>query len=310
MNKTPRFQKSGIKIKSNYDVKQNIIVRKEGELLSYLLENLHGYSRNNIKSLLKNHQIVVNGTPIRQFDYLVMIGDSVDILKNRHFEPTKHPLDIIFEDDEMIVINKDSGLLTIASDKEKSRTAYQEVTSYLRLTNIRARAFIVHRIDKGTSGVLMFAKNPNLQKRLQDNWNDLVLARGYMAIVMGKMQNKSDKLEMYLQENNFNLMYVTKNTREGKKSLLEYTVKKENPKYSLLDVHIDSGRKNQIRVMLGHLGHYVIGDDKYGEPDNPIKRLGLHAYELILIHPVTRKKLIFRAKLPESFNKVFASDKK
>ena len=305
MEKRNSFQKSGIRIKSNYDVKTNLVVRKDEQLLLFLLNNLTGYSRNNIKTLLKNHQVIVNGSPITQFDYGVMVGDSIDILKNRHFEPAKNPLDIVFEDDELLVINKREGLLTIASDKEKTRTALQEVTAYLRLSNIRARAFICHRLDRGTSGILMFAKNQALQKKLQDKWNDLVLKRGYFAVVEGIMEKKQDNLEMLLAENNFNLMYVTKNIKDGKKSLLEYRVMKENAKYSYLDVHIDSGRKNQIRVMLGHIGHFVLGDDKYGEPENPLKRLALHSYELVIVHPVTRKKMSFKTKAPSSFDKLF-----
>ena len=305
MKNTRTFQKSGIKIKSNYDVKSNLFVKKDDEILNFLLNNLQGYSRNNIKALLKNHQIIINGTPVKQFDYKILVGDSIDILKNRHFEPAKNPLEIVYEDDEIVVINKREGLLTIASDKEKTKTALQEVTAYLRLKNIKARAYICHRLDKGTSGILMFAKNMKLQKKLQDNWNDLVLARGYFAVVMGKMEKETDNLEMYLAENNFNLMYVTKNTKEGKLSLLKYKVLKTSDKYSYLDVHIDSGRKNQIRVMLGHLGHFVLGDDKYGEPDDPLKRLALHSYELTLIHPDTRKKMSFKTKPPVSFTKLF-----
>lgn len=302
-------QKSAYRVKSNYDVKVNFIIKKEAQLLDFLLVNLTGYSRNNIKSLLKNHQVVLNGNPTKQFDYLLVPGDSLDILKNRHFAPSKIELDIIYEDDELICINKPEELLTIASDKEKTRTAYREVNAYLRLKDLRARALIVHRLDKQTSGVLLFAKNHNLQKRLQDNWNDLVLSRKYYAIVMGNMPKKEDHLEMYLKENDYNLMYVTKDTRNGKKSILDYKVVKESEKYSLLDVSIDSGRKNQIRVMLGSIGHYVIGDDKYGEPDNPLKRLGLHAYELSLIHPATKKKLLFKAKTPPSFTALFSKEK-
>ena len=308
MNKKRPFQKSGIKIKSNYDVIASLVVKKEEQLLTYLLENLKGFSRNNIKTLLKNNQVVVNGEPIRQFDYLLAIGFTVDILKNRHFEPTKTDLDIIYEDEEIIVINKNAGLLTIASDTERSNTAYQAVNSYLHLKDLRAKAFVCHRLDKGTSGVLLFAKNMKLQKKLQDNWNDLVLHRGYNAICMGHFDKKEDHLEMYLKENSFRLMYVTQDRKTGRKCLLDYVVKKESKNYSLLDVHIDSGRKNQIRVMLGELGHFIIGDDKYGEPDNPLKRLGLHAYELTLIHPYTKKKMIFKAKMPDGFDKLFVKE--
>ena len=152
----------------------------------------------------------------------------------------------------------------------------------------------------------MFAKNANLQEALQNNWNDIVSKRGYYAIVEGHMEQKSGTVKSYLKKNSQNMMYSSKKAGDGQFAVTHYEVIQEIEGYSLLDVHIDSGRKNQIRVHLGDLGHNVIGDDKYGNPSNPIKRLGLHAYELELTHPITKKKLKFTAPVPKEFKSMFS----
>ena len=205
----------------------------------------------------------------------------------------------------MIVINKPSGLLSIASDKEKSSTAYRMLSDYVQQKDKHNRIFVVHRLDEDTSGVLMVVKNPRLQKALQDDWNNLVSKRGYYAIVEGVPKQKKGRITSYLKKNVQNMMYSSKKEGDGQYSITNYEVIKSNDKYSLLDVNIDSGRKNQIRVHLGDIGHHVIGDDKYGNPCNPIKRLGLHAYELDIKHPFTNKVMKFKAPMPKEFDTLF-----
>lgn len=280
-------------------------VKEECELLQFLLTKYPQLSRNAVKSLLSNHQVSVDGAPVSQFNLKLAKEDIVIVSKRRISKKERADLPIIFENDELIVINKPSGLLSIASDTEKSRTAYRMVTDYLQQKDRHSRVFVVHRLDEDTSGVLVFAKNPKIRDLLQKQWSDIVLSRGYYAIVEGKMEKKTDTLIDYLKENSLNLVYISNDKKSGKKSITKYTVLKENKNYSLLDVHIDTGRKNQIRVQLGERGHYVIGDDKYGQPSNPILRLGLHAYELIFIHPITNKKYIFKAPIPKEFEKLF-----
>lgn len=280
-------------------------VKEECELLQFLLTKYPQLSRNAVKSLLSNQQVSVDGAPVSQFNLKLAKEDIVIVSKRRISKKERADLPIIFENDELIVINKPSGLLSIASDTEKSRTAYRMVTDYLQQKDRHSRVFVVHRLDEDTSGVLVFAKNPKIRDLLQKQWSDIVLSRGYYAIVEGKMEKKTDTLIDYLKENSLNLVYISNDKKSGKKSITKYTVLKENKNYSLLDVHIDTGRKNQIRVQLGERGHYVIGDDKYGQPSNPILRLGLHAYELIFIHPITNKKYIFKAPIPKEFEKLF-----
>ena len=280
-------------------------VSKDTELLVFLLETLKGQSRNSIKSLLTSHRVSVDGAPISQYNFKLTKGDTVIISKTPIHKKTRSNLPIIFENDEMIVINKPSGLLSIASDKEKGSTAYRMLMDYVQQKDKHNRIYVVHRLDEDTSGVLMVVKNQKLQEALQDKWNDLVKSRGYYAIVDGVLENKSGTIKSYLKKNAQNMMYSSKKAGDGQFSITHYKVMKENEKYSLLDVHIDSGRKNQIRVHLGDIGHNVIGDDKYGNPSNPIKRLGLHAYELVIIHPFTGKVLKFNAPVPKEFNSLF-----
>ena len=280
-------------------------VTKNCELLEFLLETLKGQSRNSVKSLLTNHRVSVDGAPISQYNFQLAKGDVVIISKTPIHKKTRSNLPIIFENDEFIVINKPSGLLSIASDKEKGSTAYRMLTDYVQQKDKHNRIYVVHRLDEDTSGVLMVAKNEKIRDLLQEKWNDLVSKRGYFAIVEGQMKEKQGTIKSYLKKNSQNMMYSSKKVGDGQLAITHYKVIKEIENYSLLDVNIDSGRKNQIRVHLGDLGHHVIGDDKYGNPSNPIKRLGLHAYELELEHPLTHKVMKFTAPMPKEFKTLF-----
>lgn len=291
--------------KVNPNMIKEFKVHEDCELLEFLLSKYPKLSRNAVKSLLSNHQVSVDGAPVSQYNLKLTKEDTVIVSKTRISKKVRANLPIIFENDELIVINKPSGLLSIASDREKGRTAYRMVNDYVQQKDKHNRIFVVHRLDEDTSGVLVFAKNSKTKEILQKNWNDIVRKRGYYAIVEGKMEKIEDTFVDYLKENSFNLMYVTNDRVNGKKCVTHYKVMKSNSNYSLLDVDIDSGRKNQIRVQLGHRNHHVIGDDKYGEPSNPLKRLGLHAYNLTFVHPITKKVYEFMAPMPEEFNKIF-----
>ena len=280
-------------------------VDHECELLEFLLLTFKDQSRNSVKSMLTNHRVAVDGAPISQYNFKLYPGDTVIVSKTPIHKKTRSNLPIIFENDELIVINKPSGLLSIASDKEKGSTAYRMLTDYVQQKDKHNRIFVVHRLDEDTSGVLMVAKNPKIQQALQDNWNEIVTKRGYYAIVEGRLKEKNGTIKSYLKKNSQNMMYSSKKQGDGQFAITRYKVLQEVEGYSLLDVHIDTGRKNQIRVHLGEMGHHVIGDDKYGEPSNPIKRLGLHAYELEFKHPFTGKVMKFTAPIPKEFKILF-----
>ncbi|MBQ0008806.1 MAG: RluA family pseudouridine synthase [Firmicutes bacterium] len=280
-------------------------VKEECELLSFLFEKFPNLSRNAVKSILSGHYVGVNGAPVSQYNLKLSKDDVVIVSKQRISRKNRRDLPIIYENDEFIVIDKPSGLLTVPSDNEKGRTAYRMVNDYVQQKDKHNRVFVVHRLDEDTSGVLMFAKNAKIKDILQKEWGEIVLERGYYAVVEGNMEKPEDTFVDYLKENALNLMYVSNDRKNGKRCVTQYKVLKSNKLYSLLDVKIDTGRKNQIRVQLGHRGHHVIGDDKYGEPADPIKRLGLHAYKLKFVHPVTKKIFVFESKMPAQFENLF-----
>ncbi len=284
-------------------------VVKTQPLLEFLLENIKKQSRNNIKGMLKNRCVLVDGVATTRFDYMLTPKQTVQISKSpvlKQSGRSEEKLDIIYEDEEFIVINKPSGLLSVATDKENSKTAYRMLTEYVRKSDPKNQVFVVHRIDKETSGVLMIAKNAEIRDLLQDDWNKLVTLREYIAIVDGNFNEKQGTIKSWLTETSTHIMYSSKGKNQGKEAITHYQVIKENRKYSLLRIKIDSGRKNQIRVHMNDAGHPIIGDDKYGSPTNPLKRLGLHASTLELTHPVTHKKLRFEAKTPAAFSRLFA----
>lgn len=305
MNKN-QIRKPNTRVKDYKDIKE-YVVQEPCELLEFLLKTFSSQSRNSVKSLLSSHRVSINGAPVTQFNFKLTTKDVVIITKNPIRKKIRHNLPIIFENDELIVINKPSKLLSVPSDNEKGSTAFRMVNDYLQQKDKHNRAYIVHRIDEDTSGVLMFAKNEKIAHLLtdKDNWNNLVTKRGYYAVVEGVMEKPSGTVKSYLKKNAQNMMYSSKKPGDGQLAITHYKVIKGNDKYTLLDVDIDSGRKNQIRVHMGDLGHHIIGDDKYGEPANPIKRLGLHAYCLELKHPVTGKKLSFKAPMPKEFETLF-----
>ena len=217
----------------------------------------------------------------------------------------KKKLDIIYEDKELIVINKPTKKLCVSTEKQKENTLYSEVSSYVKKQNPKNKIFIVHRLDRDTSGIVIFAKNENLKRKLQDNWDKLAIKREYVAIVDGTFKKKKDTLKDYLKESKTLQVYVTDDTKNGKLAITDYEVINENRVYSMLKINIHTGRKNQIRVQLSNINHPIVGDKKYKSRNNPLGRLALHATKLEVTHPTIKKVLVFESKVPENFIKVF-----
>ena len=213
----------------------------------------------------------------------------------------KKKIDILYEDKFIIIVNKPSNLLTIATDKIYEDTLYSQVYDYLKQKHKNNKVFIVHRLDKDTSGLVLFAKNELVKHRLQDNWKNV--KRFYYAIVNGSIEKNSDIIKSYLKETKTLLVYST-NDNNGKLAITEYELLKKNNKYSLLKIDIKTGRKNQIRVHLNDINHSIVGDKKYGINNNPLKRLCLHAYYLEFSHPVTNEIIKIESKYPKEFNKL------
>lgn len=277
---------------------EKYIVKGNEILIEFLKKMFSNLSKNSVKSLLHNEKVFVNGNMTTKYNYELNVGDVVEIR-----EKVAKNIDIIYEDKDIIVINKPSGLLTVATEKEKNKTAYHLVMEYLKKKNKNNRIFIIHRLDKDTSGIIMFAKNERAKHLYQDNWNDIVKKRCYYAVIDGKMENKEGTIKSYLKENG-NMVYSVKD-RSGKLAITEYKVLKERKNISLLDINLKTGRKNQIRVHMKENKTPILGDLKYGEKSKLINRLALHAYKLELINPVTKKLLTFEINMPNEFKMLF-----
>lgn len=277
---------------------EKYIVKENEILIEFLKKTFSNLSKNSVKSLLHNEKVFVNGNMTTKYNYELNVGDVVEIR-----EKVAKNIDIIYEDKDIIVINKPSGLLTVATEKEKNKTAYHLVMEYLKKKNKNNRIFIIHRLDKDTSGIIMFAKNERAKHLYQDNWNDIVKKRCYYAVIDGKMENKEGTIKSYLKENG-NMVYSVKD-RSGKLAITGYKVLKERKNISLLDINLKTGRKNQIRVHMKENKTPILGDLKYGEKSKLINRLALHAYKLELINPVTKKLLIFEASMPNEIKTLF-----
>lgn len=277
---------------------EKYIVKENEILIEFLKKMFSNLSKNSVKSLLHNEKVFVNGNMTTKYNYELNVGDIVEIR-----EKVAKNIDIIYEDKDIIVINKPSGLLTVATEKEKNKTAYHLVMEYLKKKNKNNRIFIIHRLDKDTSGIIMFAKNERAKHLYQDNWNDIVKKRCYYAVIDGKMENKEGTIKSYLKENG-NMVYSVKD-RSGKLAITEYKVLKERKNISLLDINLKTGRKNQIRVHMKENKTPILGDLKYGEKSKLINRLALHAYKLELVNPVTKKLLTFEINMPNEFKMLF-----
>lgn len=221
----------------------------------------------------------------------------------------KKKLDIIYEDKEILVVNKPSGILTVSTPKEKEKTLFHEVSDYVKKSNPKAKVFIVHRLDKDTSGIVMFAKNQNVKYNYQNKWDNLVFKRGYTAVVDGVLEKKKDSIKSYLKETKTLFVYSSNDKKNGKLAVTNYNVIKESKRYSMLDINIKTGRKNQIRVHMKDINHPILGDKKYGNKKSPANRLMLHAGELVIINPKTKKKMTFISEIPKSFNLLFNEGK-
>lgn len=213
-------------------------------------------------------------------------------------------LGIIYEDHDIIVVNKRSGLLTISTDKVRENTAYYILSDYVKrgVQKSSKRVFIVHRLDKETSGVIVFAKHEKAKRYLQDEWQKF--SKTYYTVVHGTLGKKEDTITSFLAENSAHKVYSVKNPEEGKIAKTQYKVIKESTEFSLLEVTLLTGRKNQIRVHMAESGHPIAGDRRYGDNDRTVKNLALHAGSLTIIHPHTKKEMTFESQLPVYIKKL------
>ena len=283
-------------------------VNEKTELMKFLIAHLIGKGRNSIKSLLARGQVSLNNSVITKFDYPLEKGQQVVINWTKD-ESQLEGLKILFEDPYLIVIDKEAGLLSVSSDKEKEITAYSILNEHIKKKDIRKRIFVVHRLDRDTSGVMMFAKSKEIQQSLQNAWQDVVVERSYVVVVEGRVKKEQDTISSWLKQSKALIMYSSHIPEDGQKAITHYRVIKRNTNYSLLEVHLETGRKNQIRVHMHDIGHNIIGDKKYGATKNPLKRLGLHARVLAFKHPVTGEQKRFETLTPKEFLSLFTLSK-
>lgn len=272
----------------------NLEVDENSTLLIYLIKNIKNKSKNNIKTFLTKGNVLVNNQVVTKHDYKLKKGDKIIVRMSKINNKIKD-INILYEDDDFIVVNKPSNLLCVATNKEKNKTLYHLVREHIKKYNKNNKIFIVHRLDKDTSGLVLFAKNEKIKRLLQEDWNKLV-DRRYLALVEGYVEKEKDTIISFLQETKD--MHVYSST-SGKKASTTYKRIKANRKYSLLEIKINTGRKNQIRVHLSDISHPIVGDKKYNAKTNPVNRLCLHAYSLKFINPINNKKYFFKTEEPK-----------
>jgi len=295
------------------NTKQSVLkVEEDTTLMPFLLSKLKDQSRTTVKSLLRNQQILLGAKVVRQFDHELKKGDEVTIRWSKGVVTLKDSqLSVVYEDESLIVVEKAAGLLSIATQKEKIRTAYSILSEYIKKKNPGNRIFVVHRLDRETSGLMLFAKNEMVQSAMQNNWRFAVQQRSYTAVVEGVLQtgDKSGKgvVKSYLWESKSLIVYSSPNPEDGQLAVTHYQVLATGDNFTLVKFHLETGRKNQIRVQMNSIGHPLAGDIKYGGHVSKIKRLALHADKLAFVHPVTGERLDFDSPAPDSFRKLVAS---
>lgn len=283
------------------------VVREPMELMDFLAARMPDASRTKLKSLLSKRIVYVDNVITTQFNFSLKPGMKVQISRNRGNHEFHHNLlSIVYEDAYLIVVEKKEGLLSVNTDRQKERTAVTILNEYVRRQGgHNSRVYIVHRLDRDTSGLMMFAKDEQTQNTLRDHWHEIVFDRRYVAVVSGEMEREAGTVHSWLTDRK---LYVSSSPTDdgGKESVTHYrTIKRANG-LSLVELHLDTGRKNQIRVHMQDLGHPIIGDGRYGfEEINPLGRLALHAFKLCFDHPVTGEEMRFETPYPGEFKKLF-----
>lgn len=302
--------------------KQDTVLRVEqdGLLMDFLQTKMGGMAKSSIKQLLGQRRVTINNAIQTRHDTPIRRGDTVVVASGRGNIELRHPkLRIIYEDDALIVVEKKNGLLTVpVNQKSSETTVFSILKEYVKKQSYRNTVHVVHRLDRETSGLLVFAKSPELQEYMRTYWRQLVTKRTYVALVEGKLEKKEGKITSWLTENpRTALVSSSPVDNGGQLAITNYKVLKESnlqtdemdlgAAYSLVELNLETGRTNQIRVHMASMGHPVVGDRKYGHGNesSPIDRLCLHARVLEFIHPMTEKKVRFEASTPKEFARIF-----
>ena len=305
-----------------YKLKQDTSFRVESEetLLSFLQSKMGGMAKTSVKQMLGQRRVSVNGSVQTRHDTPLHKGDRVVVISGRGNIELKHPkLRVVYEDESLIVVEKKPGLLTVPTFPGSAETtAFSILKDYVHRQNQRAGIYTVHRLDRETSGLLVFAKSPELQQYMRTYWRQLVTRRTYVALAEGHFEQQDGKITTWLTEDKRNAVVYSSPTDDGGQiAITNYHIIRESPvqengkTYSQVELNLETGRTNQIRVHLASIGHPVVGDRKYGHgnEDSPIDRLCLHARILEFIHPAMEKTVHFETPVPRDFNHVFGTKK-
>ena len=275
-------------------------VRESAPLLEWLLANVKG-SRNKIKDILQGRGIKVNGKVVTQFDFPLKNGMKIAISKSKRNDQLKSRyMKIVYEDRFLVVIEKNVGILSMAAG-HSSLNVKSLLDNYFTKTQQKCRAHVVHRLDRDTSGLMIYAKDIETEQILEHEWHDIVYDRRYVAVVSGEMENDEGTIANWLKDNNAYFTYSSLVDNGGKYAITHYHTLDRTVDHSLVEFRLETGRKNQIRVHSADMGHPVCGDVKYGNGDDPLHRLCLHAYVLCFYHPITHEPMEFSSPSPSSF---------
>jgi 23S rRNA pseudouridine1911/1915/1917 synthase len=282
-------------------IRSQLTVAGHDRLLNFLLSSLPGRGRNAVKGLLARRQVSVDGEVATRFDHPLEPGQLVVIGGSAGPGARLPGVRIVFEDDSLIVVEKRAGLLSVASAAERELTVSAILRGYLARAQTPGRVYTLHRLDRETSGLLMFAKTREVQERLQADWQAAVLERSYVALVEGRLEKAEGTITSWLKENKNLVMYSSRTPGDGEKATTHYRLLDGNARFSLLELLLETGKKNQIRVHMQDLGHSIVGDAKYGSSANPLHRLALHARVLAFRHPLSGRELRFETEIPADF---------
>ena len=272
-------------------------------LIEFVMEKLHGISRNRAKALISNRVVLVNNAITTHPLTELKPGDVVQLDRSKHkMSFRSRDLDIVYEDPYLLIIDKSPGLLSM-SNNTRQQTVQTVLNRYLEKGGGRNTSHLVHRLDRDTSGLMVYAKDVQTQQSLINGWQQLVTDRRYLALVEGELENPVGRIQSWLTEDKRFITHSSPVDNGGKFAVTHYKVLSSSNGYSLVECELETGRKNQIRVHMSDLGHPVVGDRKYGASGDPMHRLGLHAYMLCFVHPVTGKHMKFETPVPVCFEK-------
>ncbi len=292
-----------------YDSKRGMYavytVEEDAQLLDWLIANLKGLSRNKVKDTLHGRGIKVNGKIVTQFDYPLTRGMKISVSKSKKNDTFKSRyVNLVYEDPYLVVIEKKPGILSMAAG-HKSLNVKTVLDDYFRQTKQRCTAHVVHRLDRDTSGLMVYAKDMQTEQTLEHEWHNIVYDRRYVAVVSGEMEEDEGTIANWLKDNKAYVTYSSPVDNGGKYAVTHFHVLDRTTEHSLVEYKLETGRKNQIRVHSADMNHPVCGDVKYGNGDDPIHRLCLHAYMLHFFHPVTRARMEFDTPIPSQFRMLF-----